>query len=326
MKFLVTGITGFAGPNLAKLLLKEGHEVHGVIRCPNGRQTDLLDILTQDEYNAITFHSLDIKHYFSVKKMFDAQFFDGVFHLAAQSHPPTSFTDPILTFQENVIGTVNLITALEKSETKFMFCSTSEVYGNQCKENGILKITDHLMPSNPYGSSKAAIDLYMQERMANGYLKGFVTRAFSHTGPRRGFNFSISSDAFQIAKMKLGMQEKVLKIGNLKNKRVVIDVRDCVNAYYQLMLNPNSNNKVFNVCGTQVKEMQYFTDKLIEAAGFSLDEIEQRIEPAYFRPIDIDVQIGDSTEIEELTGWKPIIPIDTTLKDLLDYWLKKLEK
>ena len=71
----------------------------------------------------------------------------------------------------------------------------------------------------------------------NGFLKGFVTRAFSHTGPRRGFNFSISSDAFQIAKMMLGKQDKVLQVGNLETERVVIDVRDCVNAYYLLMKN-----------------------------------------------------------------------------------------
>ena len=70
-KFLITGITGFAGPNLAKLLLSQGHEVHGIIRCPNGRQTDLLDILTLEEYNKIIFHTCDLRIYYSVKKIFD---------------------------------------------------------------------------------------------------------------------------------------------------------------------------------------------------------------------------------------------------------------
>ena len=73
-----------------------------------------------------------------------------------------------------------------------MFCSTSEVYGNIGIDGRKIKITDTILPSNPYGASKAAIDLYMQERVNNNKLKGFVTRAFSHTGPRRGKNFSIS--------------------------------------------------------------------------------------------------------------------------------------
>jgi GDP-4-dehydro-6-deoxy-D-mannose reductase len=323
-KFLITGISGFAGPNLAKLLLAEGHEVHGVIRCPNGRQTDLLDILTIEEYNQIVFHTVDLKEYHGVNKLFLNHKFDGVFHLAAQSHPPTSFTDPILTFSENVTASLNIITCLQKTETVLMFCSTSEVYGDSCKDKGILKVTDNLTPSNPYASSKAAIDLYMQERMKNGFIKGFVTRAFSHTGPRRGFNFSISSDAYQIAKMKLGLQEKVLRIGNLQTERVVIDVRDCVNAYYLLMMNPNSYGKVYNVCGEQSHKMQYFTDKLIESSGIPYDEIEQRIDEKLYRPIDIQIQIGDSTELKEITGWKPTYTIEKCMEDLLSYWLNKL--
>lgn len=325
-KFLITGITGFAGPNLAKLLISEGHEVHGVIRCPNGRQTDLLDILTLEELNQITFHYLDLKDFYSVDKMFENNKFDGVFHLAAQSHPPTSFNDPILTFNENVSASLNIITCLEKTDTILMFCSTSEVYGDSCKDKGILKITDSLTPHNPYAASKAAIDLYLQERMKNGFIKGFITRAFSHTGPRRGFNFSISSDAYQIAKMVLGLQEKTLRIGNLKTKRVVIDVRDCVMAYYLLMMTESSLGKVFNVCGEDVHEMQYFTDKLIEASNIPYNEIKQVIDPKLYRPIDIEVQIGDSTELRELTGWKPYYTIEKTMEDLLFYWINKLKK
>lgn len=324
-KFLITGITGFAGPNLAKLLLKEGHEVHGVIRCPNGRQTDLLDILSMEELSSIVFHNLDLRMFSSVQKLFANHTFDGVFHLAAQSHPPTSFSDPILTFEENVTASVNIITCLEKTETKLMFCSTSEVYGDTCKDRGILKVTDPLTPHNPYAASKAAIDLYLQERFKNGYIKGFITRAFSHTGPRRGFNFSISSDAYQIAKMVLGKQDKVLRIGNLNTERVVIDVRDCVNAYYKLMMTEQSNGKVFNICGTDVCKMQYFTDKLIEASGIPYEEIEQKIDDKLYRPIDIQVQIGDSSEVTEISDWKPEYTIEQTMSDLLNYWINKLK-
>ena len=324
MKFLITGITGFAGPHLANLLLEKGHEVHGVVRTANGRETDLLDIISNSNLQQIKFHYLDLKNFFSVDKLFKAEDYDGVFHLAAQSHPPTSFMDPILTWDENVNASVNIITALQGSETKLMFCSTSEVYGDACKDVGRLSTDMPLTPSNPYGTSKAAIDLYMQERTSNGFLKGFVTRAFSHTGPRRGRIFSISSDAAQIAAMEKGMQKPILKIGNLKTERVVIDVRDCVNAYYLLMIAEESNGKVFNVCGDKINKMQKYTDLLIEHSKFEYDEVEQRIHEPYYRPIDIQVQLGDSTSLKEITNWEPSIDISTTMKDLLDYWRKKL--
>ena len=324
MKFLITGITGFAGPHLANLLLKNGHEVHGIVRTANGRETDLLDIISNEDLSKIKFHYLDLKNYFSVDKLLKKETYDGVFHLAAQSHPPTSFKDPILTWDENVNATVNMITSLEGSDTKFMFCSTSEVYGDTCKDIGRLTVDTPLKPSNPYGASKAAIDLYIQERTSNGYLKGFVTRAFSHTGPRRGRIFSISSDTAQIAAMELGLQEPILKIGNLKTERVVIDVRDCVNAYYLLMLSNESNGKVFNVCGDEVHQMQKYTDLLIEHSKFDYDQVEQKIYEPYYRPIDIQVQIGDSSNLKEITNWKPKIDLSTTMKDLLNYWRKKL--
>lgn len=325
-KFLVTGITGFAGPTLAKQLLREGHEVHGIVRGANGRECDLLDIMTPEELSNIKFHYTDLRQYYGVEKVINAEKFDGIFHLAAQSHPPTSFSNPILTWAENVEATVNLITAIQGSATRFMFCSTSEVYGDTCKDVGKLSIDTPLKPSNPYGTSKAAMDLYVQERCANGLLDGYVTRAFSHTGPRRGKIFSISSDAYQIAAMELGLQEKVLKIGNLKTQRVVIDVKDCVNAYYLLMMNKDSNGKVFNVCGDEVHEMQYYTDALINASKFDYDEVKQEIYAPFYRPIDIQVQIGDSKELRELTGWKPEIKLEQTMADLLDYWRKKLSQ
>lgn len=324
MKYLITGITGFAGPHLARLLLKEGHEVHGIVRTANGRETDLLDILTLEELESIQFHYVDLKDYGSLNKVL-LHGFDGVFHLAAQSHPPTSFSNPILTWNENVTASLNLITLLEGSETKLMFCSTSEVYGDTCKDVGKLNVDSRILPSNPYGASKAAIDLYLQERFANQKNRGYITRAFSHTGPRRGKIFSISSDAYQIAKMELGLQEKVLRIGNLKTKRVVIDVRDCVRSYYLLMLSDLSDGNVYNVCGEDVRPMQYYTDCLINSSKFDYEDIKQEIFKPYYRDIDIEIQIGDTEELKKHTGWHPEIPLDKTMDDLLNYWRNKLE-
>jgi len=203
-----------------------------------------------------------------------------------------------------------------------MFCSTSEVYGNVGQDGRKIRTDDTIFPANPYGASKAATDLYMQERMENGKLKGFITRAFSHTGPRRGKNFSISSDAFQIARMMKGMQDKTLLVGNLESVRVVVDVRDTVNAYYLGMMNDNCNGEIFNVCGDVPRKMQYFADKLVEISG--LQDVEQKIHAPFYRPIDIHYQHGDSENLVNLTGWKPEVEIEQTLEDLLRYWCDKI--
>ena len=249
---------------------------------------------------------------------------DGVFHLAAQSHPPTSFVDPVGTMENNVMGSANLIQAVadNQPDCRVMFCSTSEVYGNVGQDGRKIQIDDVIFPANPYGASKAATDLYMQERMENGKLRGFITRAFSHTGPRRGKNFSISSDAFQIARMMKGYQDKTLLIGNLESVRVVIDVRDTVNAYYLAMMNEDTDGAIYNVCGDTPHKMQYFADKLIEISG--LQGVEQKIHPPFYRPIDIHYQHGDSANLVEDTNWAPTISIEQTLEDLLQYWCDKI--
>jgi GDP-4-dehydro-6-deoxy-D-mannose reductase len=324
MKYLVTGITGFVGPHLAKLLLEKGHEVHGITRI-EGKEQDLLDIMLSKELSSIKFHYLDLKDYYKVKKIIDSEKFDGIFHLAAQSHPPTSFINPILTWNENVMNTVNLITAIQGSKTRFMFCSSGAVYG-ESNDIGLLTIHSSLKPNNPYGASKAAMDLYVQERSINGLIDGFVVRAFSHTGPRRNKIYSISSDAYQIALMELGLQEKILKIGNLQTERIVMDVRDCVYAYYLLMINSHSISQVFNVCGNEIYKMQYFTDILIKYSKFDYDEIEQKIYEPYYKPITTQVQKGDTRELKELTKWEPTIPIEETMKTLLNYWRKIIKE
>lgn len=328
MKYLITGITGFAGPHLANLLTDEGHEVFGLIRGSNGRENDIRDIVDDKHFSQIKWLYADLKDFHSLNEVFKENKFDGVFHLAAQSHPPTSFKNPINTFADNIMGTANLMECirLNQSGCKFMFCSTSEVYGDTGKDVGILSEECRIMPSNPYGISKAAIDLYVQERCKNGFLNGFITRAFSHTGPRRGNKFSISCDAYQLARIKLGLEEKkILKVGNLETKRVVIDVRDCVRAYY-LLMQKFKNGEAYNVGGdsNNVYKMGYFTDQLIEISG--LEGVKKEVDPRFYRKIDIHVQIPDTKKIRELTGWEPEIPLKKTLQDLFQYWINKISQ
>lgn len=325
MKYLITGITGFLGPHLANKLVAEGHEVYGLVRINMGRENDLRDIISDDVFSKLKFVYSDLCNYRKLLGIFKDEKFDGIFHLAAQTHPPTSFTDPIGTWEWNVMGSVNLMTAMmdTQPECKFLFCSTVEVYGNLGIDGRKLNEDDKFLPANPYGASKAAIDMYIQERMKNKQMNAVIVRPFCFTGPRRGASFSISSDAIQIARMVLGKQEKVLRIGNLDTIRAVTDVRDIANAFFLVMTSPNTSGKVYNVCGGVPLKMRYYTDKLLELSG--LTDVEQRIDQKLWRPIDIQYQDGDATRIREELGWEPKYTIDGTLADLLKYWLKKLQ-
>jgi len=325
MKYLITGITGFLGPHLANKLIKEGHDVYGLVRINNGRENDIRDIVSDEYYNKITFLYGDLTDYRMMVKNLSEHMFDGIFHLAAQTHPPTSFLDPIKTWEWNVMGSVNLITVLQdiQPKCKLLFCSTVEVYGNEGVDGRKIKEDNTLLPANPYGASKAAIDLYLQERMKNGTINCAIVRPFCFTGPRRGSKFSISSDAIQIARMMLGKQEKVLKIGNLDTVRIVADVRDVANAFYIVMMSEKSSGNIYNVCSGSPYKMRHYTETLIKLSG--LEGVTQEIEPKFWRPIDIMYQDGDSSKLEEELGWKPEYTIDETLKDLLDYWVAKIK-
>lgn len=325
MKYLITGISGFLGPHLANKLIIEGHSVYGLIRNNRGAEHDIRDILSDEIFNKITFIYGDITDFRIINKIFKEFTFDGVFHLAAQTHPPTSFTDPIGTWEANVMGSINLITALNDNQPdcRFVFCSTVEVYGNEGIDGRKIKESNVILPANPYGASKAAIDLYIAERMKNKQMKATVVRPFCFTGPRRGAKFSIASDAVQIARIILGKQDKILKIGNLDTIRAVTDVRDIAEAFYLVMMNDVSIGKTYNVCGGEPLKMREYTNMLIKFS--ELNDVQMIVDEKLWRPIDIQYQDGDASLIKEELGWEPKYNIETTIKDLLVYWINKVK-
>lgn len=326
MKCLITGITGFLGPHLAKKLINENHQVYGLLRGTRGSEHEIKDLLTEEEFGKIVFLYGDIIHFRTIDKIFKEIDFDCVFHLAAQTHPPTSFKDPIGTWEANVTGSVNLITCLQDHQPNchFIFCSTVEVYGNEGIDGRKITENNTILPANPYGASKCAIDLYICERMKNKQIVATVVRPFCFTGPRRGARFSIASDAVQVAKMMLGTQEKVLQIGNLSTTRAVTDVRDIANAFYLVATKKEiSNGKVYNVCGGEPLEMKCYTEMLINYSG--LKDVKLVINEKLWRPIDIQFQDGDASLIKKELKWEPKIDINITIKDLLDFWYKKLK-
>ena len=320
--YLITGITGFAGPHLANLLIEQGDKVSGLIRGSNGMETDILDVIPDKKFNEIKFIYGDLTNANQITEIIKDGKFYGIFHLAAQSHPPTSFKDPIGTFNTNANGTINLVHAIQKysRDTKFMLCSTSEVYG---RVEGKTTENHPINPINPYGVSKAAADLYVRERAVSEELPFFVTRAFSHTGPRRGKQFSISSDAYQIARIIKGFQEPKINVGKLESKRVVMDVRDCVLAYLNLMESKFIPGEAYNVGGDEIYSMEELLDEMLKIKGLK-EKVEISRDEKLVRKIGFGIQIPDSTKLRNLTNWSPKIPIEKTLVDLLNYWEKKI--
>lgn len=314
MKFLITGIDGFVGKHLADILLEKGCEVYGLSRRIKHEESDI----------TYFFGDMNIKEH--VDTIFSTNKFDGVFHLAGLTHPPTSFVEPVKYFETNALGSINICDAIQRnsSDTVLMQCSTPEVYGI-CPGDKEIDETFPLKPMNPYGVSKAGADLYVLERARNDEVKAFVTRSGSHTGPGRPSNYSISSDAIQIAKILRGEQGPVIRVGNLSSQRAVLDVRDIADSYYELMiayLNGNiPNGEIFHISGENLQEIGWYLDVML--AAFDV-KAEKLIDDRLYRKIDIPVQILNSDKIKNYISWTPNIPIEKTLTDLVEYWKEKL--
>ena len=329
MRFLVTGATGFAGTHLIDKLIKEGHSVVAILR--NSIPKDNLLRNNIDDIVPFIVDSMNVDGVMitpSLKEPFElyGDKIDGVFHLAAFTHPGQSFNDPAETFKINTTLTINICKLMQEYCPKavLMHCSTCEVYG---VVDGIITEETTFNPMNPYAVSKAASELYVSERFRNKFLKGFITRAFSHTGPGRRQTYSIASDAVQIAKILKYNLYPMISVGNLEAQRVVIDVRDVVNAYYLLMMGymdgKVEDGEAFNISGELEKLMRIgqYLDIMLEISGV---QAKLKTDPRLFRPIDIPVQKPDSSKIKQKFNWEPLIPIKETLSDLLDYWKERV--
>ncbi len=310
MKILVTGADGFVAHHLIPLLLKEKAEVIGTALNPE-KAKDLM----------IPIRPLDISKEGAVASLIRHVNPTHIIHLAAVSSVRESFQNPQATEDVNVQGTKNILDgalALPKAPTTLLIGSSDE-YGSSEAEPFKELAVEELKPVSPYGKSKKAVEELVE---GNPKYKSFVvrTRSFPHIGPGQTGKFFIPEVAIQIIKAERGDQPPIIGVGNLAAIRDFTDVRDVASAYW-LLLNKGKLGQVYNVCSGQSISILELLKKMI---SFAKVKITFREDPAKIRPVDIAVSLGDNSKIKKELGWEPKIPLDQTLKEILEYFRSRL--
>jgi GDP-4-dehydro-6-deoxy-D-mannose reductase len=320
MRALITGITGFAGSHLAEYLLAEHPEVEvfGTYRWRS--RMDNVEHIS----GRVKLLEADLRDYTSVCKALERSSPDYIFHLAAQSFVPSSWSAPNETLVTNISGQTNLfeaIRALGLDPVVQIACS-SEQYGLVLPDEVPIKETNPLRPLSPYAVSKVAQDFLGYQYFQSYGLKVVRTRGFNHTGPRRGHVFVTSNFCSQVAAIELGLQEPVIRVGNLDAIRDFTDVRDMVRAYW-LAVTKARPGEVYNIATGEGIHIHEMLNRLL---ALSTVEVKTEVDPDRLRPSDVEILIGDSSKFRADTGWEPRIPFQQTLQDLLQYWRDTLSR
>lgn len=313
VRVLITGITGFAGSHLAEALLADGRfQVYGIHRTRSG-MSNIRHIASR-----LNLLECDLRDPSAVERVVAEVRPDWVFHLAAQSFVPTSWTAPYETMDTNVLGQLNLFEAIRKHriDCRVQVACSSEEYGLVYPDEVPIREDQPLRPLSPYAVSKITQDFLAYQYHRSYGLDVVRTRAFNHAGPRQGEPFVISNFAKQIAEMEHGLRPPVLHVGNLQARRDFTDVRDIVRAY-RLALEHGAAGEVYNIASGETHTIQSVLERLLAMCRV---RVEIRVDPARLRPSDVPILLGDASRFRALTGWRPEIDLDQTLRDTLDYW------
>jgi GDP-4-dehydro-6-deoxy-D-mannose reductase len=306
MRALVTGSEGFVGPYLVKELLGKGHSVIATYKEKPG-----------NIYNA-RYVQMDILDEKQVMSVFEKEDPHMVFHLAGISDVKFSIDNPEITLKVNVEGTKNIITAAEEMER-----SPSVLLIGSAEEYGVPQYVpvdeEHpLDPLTPYATSKVLAEKLGRESAKRGF-RVIISRSFNHIGPGQTENFVTAAFAKQIAQIeKSGKKE--LFVGNLESKRDFTDVRDIVRGYV-LALEKCETGEAYNLCSGKAYVISEILDKLL---ALSKVKIEVKQDPKRMRKSDVPEFVGDYRKFFKKTGWKPLIDIETSLADILNYWRKNV--
>lgn len=313
MRVLITGITGFAGSHLADFCLdKKDVDLWGIIRWRS--RTENIEHI----WDKLQLLECDLRDATSTRDVIEEVKPDFIFHLAAQSFVPTSWKAPSESLITNVIGQLNVFEAVRKASLscRIQIACSSEEYGMVRPEEIPIKESNPLRPLSPYAVSKVGQDMLGYQYYMSYKMDIVRTRGFNHTGPRRGPVFVCSDFAKQLADIEKGLKKPVIRVGNLEARRDFTDVRDTVRGYW-LALEKGKPGAVYNICSGKSYSIQEILDKLIELSGV---EVKVEVDRERLRPSDVPLLQGDNSTFRRDTGWKPEIPMEKTLSDLIEFW------
>lgn len=311
MRVLITGINGFVGGYLAEQALSTyEHEVWGLARQSEPRWPQLR--------GRVQLVAADLTHPDQVVEALATVRPDVIFHLAGQSNVPRSFEDPAGTLASNTLAQLHLFLALLRLRQNplILVVTSNEIYGHIRPDDLPLSEATPFRPVNPYAVSKASQDLLAYQYHASHELRTIRLRPFNHIGPRQSEAFVVSAFAAQIARIEAGLQEPVMRVGNLSAERDFTDVRDMVRAYLlaaQYCRPPHA----YNIGSGRCVSVRWLLDTLLT---FSECDIAIAPDPARVRPADVPRVVSDSSAFCAQTGWSPEIPLEQTLFDVLEYW------
>lgn len=315
-KVLITGINGFVGSHLADLLVSEGYPVSGIALT-----RDLTHLLQVEQKVSVAYG--DVRSRKDVENILDQVKPDRIYHLAGSSFVPDAEADPRLVYEVNVLGTLNIVETARSSHpsTKILIVGSGEMYG-QVPE-GALPVNEEypLKPTSPYGVTKACADLLAYQYASSYEMDVVRVRPFNHIGPRQSEQFVCSNFAKQIVEIEKGIREPTLNVGNLEVRRDFTDVRDVVRAY-RTVLEGARGGEVYNIGSGKAWRIGDILKTLI--AESTVKDIRMEQQEIRIRPNDIPLMRCDASRLEREFGWRPKIPIEQTLGDLLEYWREKV--
>lgn len=313
-KCLIIGIGGFIGSHLADHLVKKEFSIVGTVH----KNTNNIDHLK----DKITVFSCDIRNKTEIEGVINQVKPDIIYYLATQNFVSPSWENPENTFNTNILGTYYLLEAIRKAEIDPVIevISSSAIYGINFDHEIPIKESKEFRPLSPYAVSKIGVDMLAYLYWQTYKMKIIRIRPFNVTGPKR--TSDVCSDfAQRIVEIEAG-KRRVLEVGNLDSIRDFMDIRDAVNALC-LLSEKGNFGEAYNLCSGKGQKIKDILTKLIDLSNSKTIKIFQ--DPSKTRKNDDPIQIGDNTKLRQL-GWDPEIPIEKTLKDLLDYWRDQIQE
>lgn len=311
LKVLITGVEGFAGSHLAQWVLDQQAVVHGTV-YPSASQRNIeglknlhvhpLDILDQDRLSSL------------VKQVKPGY----IFHLAGQSNVAASTRLADQTLRTNVMGNFNIIEAVRKNARKprLLIVGSANEYGKVASKD--LPITEQypLNPDNPYAVSKVCQELMGRYYATHDDLDIVTVRPFNHIGPRQALGFVCSDFAHQLVQIERKEKPPLMEVGNLNVYRDFTDVRDMVRGYW-LALAKGKKGGLYNLCSGRYYSIKSLLNSMIAMTGC---KVEIKIKAGMIRSNENRYFYGDCSKFQKITKWKTQIPMEETLRDILDYW------